>query len=400
MKYCPLCNREFPEGDVCDVDGATLIHAPMDAELRIGQVLKGSYRIEERLAAGGMGAVYRATQITLERQVAVKTLLPHLVSTASMVQRFFQEARLASQLSHPNVVSIFDFGNTEDGLFFMVMEYLEGQSLKDLVPESEGLAVEQALSLFEQVCSGVGAAHRRGLVHRDLKPDNVFVTGGQADAGRVKVLDFGIARSVEAGANTRLTQSGMLMGTPAFIAPEQIEESAAADKRSDIYALGAVLCFLLTGCKPYDGDTPPSILAKQLFDRPQIDPGISEKHPGLSAVVLRAMARDPDDRYQSIEELLTALNGAQRPGRAAREEVEETGRPAERAAGRDAVSITPGSTQALSDGGRAVDTARSNGIKPTAIAASIVVMVVLGVLGWVALRQTPGGLGTGQGRSE
>ncbi len=307
MKYCPLCNKEFPEGDVCDVDGATLVRAPMDAELQPGQVLKGSYRIEERLAAGGMGVVYRATQITLERPVAVKTLLPHLVSTASMVQRFFQEAKLASQLNHPNVVSIIDFGNTEDGHFFMVMEYLEGQSLKDLVPISEGLPVDRALELIEQVCAGVGAAHRRGLVHRDLKPDNIFVTGGRGEVERVKVLDFGIARTVEDGANTRLTQSGMLMGTPAFIAPEQIEESAAADARSDIYALGAVLCFLLTGCKPYEGDTPPSILAKQLFDGPEIDASLSEKHPRLSEVVLKAMQRDPDDRYQSTDEMLAAL---------------------------------------------------------------------------------------------
>ena len=307
MKYCPLCGTEYAEGDACPADGAVLIAVKHGTDPLIGQVLKGSYRIEEQIGAGGMGAVYRAVQMPLGRDVAVKSLLPSLVSTPSMVQRFFQEAKLLSQLSHPNVVGIIDFGNTETGMIFMVMEYLDGFPLSRVVPLGKGLSLSTTLRLIQQVCAGVGAAHRCNLVHRDLKPDNIFVSQSSGGQEAVKVLDFGIARVLEGEQATRLTQTGLLMGTPGFIAPEQIEATSEADARSDIYALGGILYFMLTGVRPYDGKTPHSIFVQQLQETPSADLGLLAEHPALAAVVLKAMHRHPDARYQTAEEFIAAL---------------------------------------------------------------------------------------------
>ena len=284
VKYCPLCGKEYSDAEVCPEDGAVLIQTQQDADLLLGQVLKGSYRIEEKIGAGGMGQVYRAVQMPLGRDVAVKSLLPSLQSTPSMVQRFFQEAKLLSQLSHPNVVAIIDFGNTETGMIYMVMEYLDGSPLSRIVPRGKGLPLDRTLRLMRQACAGVGAAHRCNLVHRDLKPDNIFVCSATGGQELVKVLDFGIARVIEAEQQTRLTQTGLLIGTPGYIAPEQIEASEA-DARSDVYALGAILYYMLTGRSPYHGATPHSILVKQLQATPAMDPGLLGKP--LARVVLR-----------------------------------------------------------------------------------------------------------------
>ncbi len=308
MKYCPLCGTEYPDGQLCPTDQAVLIQVKDDSDPLIGQVLKDTYRIEEKIGAGGMGAVYRAVQIPLGRDVAIKCLLPSLLSTPSMVQRFFQEAKLLSQLSHPNVVGIIDFGNTETGLIYMVMEYLDGSTLGELVPHGHGLPLPKVLHLMRQACSGVGAAHRCNLVHRDLKPDNIFVARSAGGGDVVKILDFGIARVLEGEHNTRLTQTGMLMGTPGFIAPEQIESTCEADARADIYALGAILYFMLTGGRPYDGATPQSIFVQQLREAPSMDLGRLGEFPQLAGVVRKAMHMDPKARYQKAEEIVSALH--------------------------------------------------------------------------------------------
>ncbi|MEM7356697.1 MAG: bifunctional serine/threonine-protein kinase/ABC transporter substrate-binding protein, partial [Acidobacteriota bacterium] len=309
VTFCPLCGKEFEAGvETCPADGAVLIRMQQQENELLGQVLKGSYRIEEKIGEGGMGTVYRAVQMPLDRAVAVKCLLPTLQSTRSMVQRFFQEAKLLSQLSHPNVVSIIDFGNTETGMIFMVMEYLEGSPLTGIVPLGKGLPLATAVQLMRQTCAGVAAAHRCNLVHRDLKPDNIFVAEGVGGQDVVKVLDFGIARVLEGEQKTRLTQTGLLMGTPGFIAPEQIEATAEADARADIYALGAILYFMLTGRRPYQGATPQSIFVQQLQEAPNMDfAGLSEP---LAQVVLKAMHRDPEARFPSAEATVAALEEA------------------------------------------------------------------------------------------
>jgi len=313
MKFCPVCGKEYESGEVCTVDGTVLVRSQQGMGALIGQVLKDSYRIEEQIGEGGMGAVFRGVQMTLGRDVAIKILLPSLQSTPSMIQRFFQEAKLLSQLNHPNVVSIIDFGNTETGMIYMVMEYLTGSILGQIIPPGKGLPLPDTLRLMRQLCAGVEAAHHCRLIHRDLKPGNIFVSKRAGSPETVKILDFGIARALEVEQETRLTRTGLLMGTPGFLAPEQIDESRDADARSDIYALGAILYLMLTGRRPYEGKTPHSILVRQLQEPPSVDLSpIADREP-LAAVVLRAMHLDPESRFQKPGEIVDALEEALDP---------------------------------------------------------------------------------------
>ncbi len=307
MKHCPLCEASYEEGDRCPVDGATLLREAQGADSLVGRILNDTYKIEEEIGAGGMGTVYRALQISLDRQVAIKVLQSQLYGSSEAVKRFFQEARTLSALNHPNVVSVIDFGNTEDGLMFIVMELVRGRPLDDFIVDSGKLDVGDALDLMRQVCAGVGAAHRSGLVHRDLKPSNLLVAeADEGGIGTVKVVDFGIAKVVDDD-QTQLTGTGMLMGSPGFISPEQIAGDSEADARSDVYALGAILYFMLTGYRPYAGTTPPAILAKQLSTPPDPDREPLRKWPALADVVLKSMNRQPGERYQSPAELLESL---------------------------------------------------------------------------------------------
>ncbi len=314
MKFCPLCGKQYDQGESCPADGAVLVLEKERTDPFIGRVLKETYRIEELIGAGGMGDVFRAVQLPLGRDVAVKILSSSTDSSGTVISRFFQEARLLSQLSHPNVVSIIDFGNTEDGTIFMVMEYLRGKTFGDAVPAGAGLPMSEALHWMRQTCSGVGAAHRCGLVHRDLKPENLFIASNRGAPDVLKILDFGIARTVEDAEETRLTQMGFLVGTPGFIAPEQIESPSDADARSDVYALGAILYFAVTGNRPYEGKTPHSILIQQMQEPPALDLGLLAAEGRLAATIGKAMSIDPKDRFASTDELVEALDAAEGRG--------------------------------------------------------------------------------------
>jgi eukaryotic-like serine/threonine-protein kinase len=281
-------------------------------------VLKDTYQVRRKIGEGGFGAVYEGLQQPLERRVAIKTLRPGLERNPDLVKRFFREARLLSQISHPHIVQVYDCGNNENGIFFLVMELLEGQPLDRLVPPG-GLPFETVCGLFAQICAGVGEAHRRGLVHRDLKPANVFLTWQSDQTPQIKVLDFGLARQV--GVDTNITQLGAVLGTPGYASPEQITGEADPDGRADIYALGALLHFMAAGQPPY---RPPSagatqaILARQLAGPPGPEDLalLDRHHPGLRAVVLRALDRLPERRFQTAGELaeaVTALAGTPRP---------------------------------------------------------------------------------------
>ena len=306
MKFCPVCGKEYEDGKVCDADGAVLVQPrEVRVDSLLGQVLKETYRIEEKIGEGGMAAVFRGLQINLQRHVAIKVLMPGLQSTPSIIQRFFREARLLSQLSHPNIVGIIDFGHTEDGLVYMVMEYLTGTTLDEVVPPVEALEASRIVSFTRQICTGVASAHRRKLVHRDLKPDNIFVTRSTGEE-TVKILDFGIARAMEAEGQPRLTQKGVLMGTPGFLAPEQIQ-SLDADARSDIYALGGILFYMATGRRPFSGDTPHAIFAQQVHHAPEVVPDEFGDLLPFADIVLKAMQIEPDERYQTATELADAV---------------------------------------------------------------------------------------------
>jgi ABC-type branched-subunit amino acid transport system substrate-binding protein len=280
-----------------------------------GQILKESFRVESKLGEGGMGTVYRGTQLSLNRAVAIKTISPSSRLTEEMVQRFLREAKILSQLNHPHIVSIIDFGTAGSGAIpFMVMELLSGKPLDAFVTPGNRPGLRQVLNLMMQICSGIAAAHHANIVHRDLKPSNVFVVNvaGSADP-IVKLLDFGLAKPVarmpESG--IAVTQAGVGLGTCGFTAPEQLEGTAEPDARADVYGLGALLYFMITGRPPYHGQTLNSVMAKQMtrspdpIDFPSLGLGGAES---LEPVLHKAMSILPQDRYQSVAEFKGAVD--------------------------------------------------------------------------------------------
>jgi serine/threonine protein kinase/ABC-type branched-subunit amino acid transport system substrate-binding protein len=311
LKHCPACGNEYHDEDTCPHDGATLIRGPV-ADPLLGQILKGSYKVLSRIGEGGMGVVYQATQLSLGRPVAVKAVFATPLHAPEVVQRFFREAKLLSQINHPNVVNLIDFGNTDSGVVYMVMEHLAGRTLDKAVPKGEGFAVSVVLDLMEQVGAGVAEAHRLGVVHRDLKPSNIFLADAPVGGVVVKILDFGIAKAVGDG-RPGLTQSGAMIGSSGYMPPEQITGSSEVDARSDVYALGGILYYMLAGKPAYDGKSTRSVVTKQMAGGPE--PVHFERLGKPEAwrifpVILKAMAADPAQRYQSVAEFTADLRAA------------------------------------------------------------------------------------------
>jgi eukaryotic-like serine/threonine-protein kinase len=232
MKYCPICDQSYPDNlDVCDVDGATLRFKSGKQDSLIGKVIKGRYRVIQKLGEGGMGTVYLAEQVAVSRKVALKWLHSDYARDEEFVRRFRQEAKLAAALNHRNVVTIFDFDQADDDSLYIVMEYVDGTNLADVLREGP-IEIRRALRMAVQIAEGLAAAHRAGVIHRDVKPENVMVVGREED---IKLMDFGISRLRDTGGASRLTRSGTIMGTPAYMAPEQIEGGEVSE-RTDIYA--------------------------------------------------------------------------------------------------------------------------------------------------------------------
>ena len=256
----------------------------------VGQLLDGRYHVGPRLARGGMATVYEAHDNRLDRTIALKVMHPSLADDEEFVSRFIREAHSAARLSHPNVVAVYDQG-ADQGHVFLAMELVRGRTLRDLIRESGHLSPRQALEVLEPMLAALGAAHQAGLIHRDVKPENVLLS----DDDRVKVADFGLARAVT-GATSHTTASGVLMGTVAYLSPEQVTRGVA-DPRSDVYAAGILLYEMLTGSKPYDGETAIQVAYRHVHDDV---PPPSALVPGLPAeldqLVARATSRDPDGR--------------------------------------------------------------------------------------------------------
>src|SRR5947207_6061599 len=265
----------------------------------VGQVFSNRYRIEREIARGGMAEVYLARDESLNRQVALKALFPEFAREPSFVERFRREAQAAANLNHPNIVGIYDWGQ-EDGTYFIVMEYVEGRSLRDLI-RSEGLIDPgRAADITAEIASALAFAHRSGVVHRDVKPGNVLIT----PQGNVKVTDFGIAR---AGASDGLTQTGSVMGTATYFSPEQAQ-GLAVDGRSDVYSLGVVLYELVCGGVPFVADSPVSVAYKHVREEP-VPPSQrnTDVPPALEQIIMSALAKDPDHRYQSADDMRADL---------------------------------------------------------------------------------------------
>ena len=306
-KRCPTCNNRYPaDFVVCPRDAAALdVDMDSEADPLIGQIIAGTYRIMRVIGEGGMGKVYEAQHLRLgHRKVAIKVLHPEFSRDRDVVSRFQREAESASSITHPNVIQVFDVDTTADGRPFLVGEFLEGEELGDHLERVGKLDIGTAVNLARQVCRALGAAHERGVVHRDMKPENVFLTK-QHEAVHIKVIDFGISKSGQG--ETNLTRTGMIIGTPAFMAPEQARGDKV-DVRADVYATGALLYTMLTGKRPFDSDDPTATLTLVLTADPErpraLDPNIPE---GLELVVQRAMAKNAADRYPTMNDLEAAL---------------------------------------------------------------------------------------------
>jgi hypothetical protein len=271
----------------------------------IGRVLADRYRILRKIGEGGMGSVYLCEHVILHRSLAVKILRRELSTDPEIVERFRNEAIAASQIGQENVIDVIDIGRTEDGALFYVMEALEGHSVGAVLRGEGPLAVSRALAILEQVCRALGAAHARGVVHRDLKPDNVFVVRREDGSELAKLLDFGISKLEQAG--ERLTQNGAIIGTPEYMSPEQAA-GAAVDARTDVYALGVMAYELLTGVLPFEGDSAIATLVAHQT-RPPEPPSRrrADVPPDVDALILRALAKRPEDRFDSMPALVAEI---------------------------------------------------------------------------------------------
>jgi serine/threonine-protein kinase len=328
-KICPSCRTGYPSyAEFCPKDSAKLVFVdsnqlhstseynapPKEAKEELGaqmmpftrltgEIIEGKYRLEKVIGEGGMAIVYKATQINIDRPVVLKVMQWQLRGNERAIKRFEQEAKFTAKVSHPNVVSVFDVGFLPGGQPYLVMEYINGESLRDKLERQGMLSLTTAAQLMLQLCRGLQEAHKCGLIHRDLKPENILLLEDSDRPDWVKIVDFGIAHLVTG--YERLTKTGNITGTIAYMAPEQLR-NVPVDTRADLYALGCVLFEMLTGHIPFDGDSTEAILLKQLMEPPdppsKLRPEIPPDSP-FDQVVLRALEKDPDNRYQTATEM-------------------------------------------------------------------------------------------------
>jgi serine/threonine protein kinase len=309
MRDCPACRKPIEEeARFCPYCGSAAGAAAADPF--IGRIVNGKFRVEALVGHGGMGRVYRARHLSLDRSVVLKLLHPSYSSDPQIVQRFQREARAASKLNHPNSIAVLDFGEAEDGTLFMAMEHLGGRDLARLVAEESPLGEARIVRIVAQVLSALAEAHAQGVIHRDVKPENVMVESRRDAPDFVKVLDFGIAKITALGAGEpKLTEVGLVCGTPEYMSPEQAH-GAELDARSDLYSVGVILYQLATGELPFSSETPVGFLTKHLSEAPlpprqrRPDLGIS---PALDALVAKALEKDPAWRFQTADEMRAAL---------------------------------------------------------------------------------------------
>ncbi|HET6972517.1 MAG TPA: protein kinase, partial [Pyrinomonadaceae bacterium] len=308
MKKCPKCGVEYPDTTtLCPADGIAL---EKDPDSLVGATLAGKYRIDARLNEGGMGTVYRGTHVLMDKTVAIKVLRPSLAADEKIVARFSREARAASRISHPNAISVTDFGEDESGHVFLVMEFLSGKTLKQLIRDEGPLPLARVVDITRQVADALNAAHEQGVVHRDLKSDNIMLVDTMG-GDHAKVLDFGIAKINEPDGNpvdTGLTAPNLVIGTPQYMSPEQCSQDGEIDARSDIYSLGVILFEMLVGHVPFSGDSPTMVMMKHLQEPvPSVLEERSDLPASVARVVARAMAKVRDNRYQTVAELIEDL---------------------------------------------------------------------------------------------
>jgi serine/threonine-protein kinase len=281
------------------------------AEELLGQVLDGRYRVDAVLGAGGMGMVFKGMQTSMGRPIALKTLHPQLAMAPTFFERFRREAEIASRLKHPNIITIYDFGRTADGLCYFVMEYLEGESLRQRVKRQGAMTLREAVAVLEQVALGLGHAHQAKVIHRDIKPHNIMIS--EVDGSEyVKVLDFGLVKAIEEEEEEHLTSTGQVLGTPQYMPPEQAG-GEVVDQRSDLYSLTGVLYYCLTGHSPFGANTVRKALTASLTGK--VPPIATYRvgapvPPALDEFVARGLMPEKDDRFQTADEFIANLQAS------------------------------------------------------------------------------------------
>ena len=304
MKICTTCGKEWPDDTkFCPNDGSTLRSAKGAADL-IGSVIADRYHILKKLGEGGMGAVYLGEHVKMGRKSAIKVMTQSMANDPDAIARFNREAANAARINHSNVCAIYDFGETKDGVIYLAMEFIEGEALTDLVEREGAITPARAATIIEQAGNALQAAHDLGIVHRDLKPDNIMLTRGRDGADVVKVVDFGIAKAMSGEEGQKVTKTGLVVGTPEYMSPEQLSGDKL-DGRSDIYSLALVFYRMLTGTLPFQADSAQETRIKRLTDDPlplnQAAPDRSFPN-SLQDVMNRALARMPSERYKSAAE--------------------------------------------------------------------------------------------------
>ena len=312
MPVCSTCGTRYDlTVRICVKDGTPLVAGRID-DPNIGKLLDGKYRIDAFISGGGMGAVYRATHVMLGKTVAVKVIRNELVTSDDIVRRFQREARAASTLDHPNIVTVYDLGQADDGTLYIAMEFIEGRSLKETIRHEGPLSPDVVIDILRQVAAALAVAHEKQIVHRDLKSQNLMLTTGAEGHLVVKLVDFGIAKTFDEPA--QLTEVGFVLGTPHYMSPEQAA-GQAVDHRADIYSLGVILYEMLVGDVPFSEASTTSILVKVVTEAPQppsrrrVDLTVPAS---LEAIAMKCLEKDPDKRFQSAGELAAALEPSTR----------------------------------------------------------------------------------------
>jgi eukaryotic-like serine/threonine-protein kinase len=287
----------------------------------IGKTFAGKYRVEQMIGEGGMGKVYKATQLALDKPVVLKVLRQALLGDERTVARFQREAKAASRLNHPNSISVLDFGQADDGAMYIAMEYVQGKDLHQILSREWPLPESRVMRVMSQVLSALADAHSVGVIHRDLKPENIMVSQGRSEPDFVKVLDFGIAKIIDGSDDEgpALTRAGFVCGTPEYMSPEQAR-GAKLDHRSDLYAVGVILYQLVTGLLPFDSDTAVGFATKHLTEIPppptkrRPDARVS---PAMERLIMKALSKNPDERPQTAEQFRAELLAIDKERRAA-----------------------------------------------------------------------------------
>jgi serine/threonine-protein kinase len=303
QKICPTCGTEYPLSErFCPRDGTALRSSNPQGDL-VGSIVHEKFHVMKKLGEGGMGAVYLAEHVKMGRKVALKVMNPGMHQDPDAIARFNREAKNASQLNHPNVCAIYDFGETPEGMIYLAMEFIEGSSLSGIIEKNGALTPPRAASIVHQAADALQVAHDYGIVHRDLKPDNIMITKARDGGDQVKVVDFGIAKASSSDAQ-KVTKTGLVVGTPEYMSPEQLAGDKL-DGRSDIYSLALVAFNCLTGTLPFPSNSAQEAMIMRLTDAPkrldEMKPDVAWPEE-LQAVMDKALARDADERYQSAAE--------------------------------------------------------------------------------------------------